>query len=387
MTRLLLAALVVCGCAITAPAHACKYSVRDVGFVNMKNADYSLIFLAGDQYDAAFRSSLEKIARQELAGSNVGFTMIDLVKTPDPKIVKLLKNSPGLWLVGPNDRATELELPTIANTLNADRLTPNLRNLANSPFARQLAEQLPNAFAVTVFVDGDDPAENQRARLEVERVTEQIRQVMGRLEKPAKGPPLILSLDAQQRENERSLLWALGVEETKRPNAAIVFGRFRRGAKLFTGDQIDAAKMFSPLAALGFSCECNLDRDTLFGPTLPHRWTDDNRKRTSAANGFEPDDPQVRAEVNAILAKKPLIEAGELSVTFEELMLGLKETPLDESDPAPPASPTPAKEVAPPNRVWEVTIEEPLVRRYRYEMLVGSVVIVGFAGWRWRRSR
>jgi hypothetical protein len=339
--RIVVSLLVVAGfVAISAEAvYACKYSVRDVGFANPQSSTYQLQFFTLPSRLELVETTTEA-AKIALADSNVAFSSGGDIPAALKSIPDAKQSRQGLWLVGPTGRAKPLLLETGGKLDDVKRLVAQLQEIVDSPLRSKIASQLTSHYATVIVVDGEDANENTRARAAAEQLVKQIADVRGKLEKPVKEGPSLEIVTRDQQPRERWFLWGLGIDEDQKHAAiAFIFGQFRRSAKVYAGDEIDVPKMFSSMAALGYSCECNLDRATLFGPALPHRWTVADRKRTMQAVGFDPHDSQVRAEINALLAKQPLIEAGELNVTYEQLMLGLKEVPLDEDDRASPSAP------------------------------------------------
>lgn len=332
------------------PAEACKYSVRDVGFVDSDGPAFQLVLLTKKALEPSVIDKWRQAIRPVLADANIVFAAVASADEPNHPALKVARatDTPALWLFDPRSgRAAAIALPLdAAGQVDWSRLGAALTALADSPARQAMARHLPAGLAVLVLIEGSDSASNARARATADRVIDQLGQVLGRLEKPVKKAPLLVTIRAADRDNESWLLWGLGlpVEQEKEARLAVVFGRFRRSGPVLQGQQVEPVSLFSQVATLGRSCECSLDRAATFGPVVPHLWALTERKAVAGELGFDPEDPLVKAEINGILAKAPVAEpkgnSGKL--TYEELLLGFRETPLDEDDPKP-VKDTPAK--------------------------------------------
>jgi len=323
-----------------AAVQACKYSIRDIGFVHRANASYQLVLIEDDDPAAVDRAERAQLMHKALADANVTFSVLKPNQDAGHPILKraavVSAPRPGLWVVSPDGRVAPVAVPTPSGTSSWG--IREIDALLDSPGRCEIGRHLTSGLGAVVVIEGADPASNQRAQRLAENVVTQVNEVVGKLEKPTKNGPAVVVVKAD--DSERWLRWGLGEtldEVAQAARITVVFGQFRRSGKAMTDPDFDPTKLFSHVAVLGYSCECSLDRAALFGPALPHRWGTSQRKRVSLDVGIDPESPQVRAEVNAILAKAPLIEAGEFHVTYEQLMLGFKETPLDEDDGPPPA--------------------------------------------------
>lgn len=347
MTRL---ARTICAFAILlaatpAPVLACKYSVRDVGFVDLEPTPYRLV-LAFDDTTAAAVKDLERRGREVLADSNVAFTPINLSREPAHPLLARLgtidrQALPLLWLMDGGRRTVPLILPrTKDGAVDGERFQSELAAAIDSPVRRALREHVADGLCVILLLEGSDPSSTRRARKAAEQVVEQINQALPRLEKPTKQGALLVTVRAEDRDKERWTLWGLE-EDVSLPvtaRAAVVFGRCRRVGKVLQGDKLNGAELFALAATLGRSCECSLDRTWLYGPALPHVWDQQQRQNAAKALTFDPENPLVKAEISAIVAKPPagegLRHGSSRTLTFEELMLGYKEQVLDDDGPA-----------------------------------------------------
>ena len=93
---------------------------------------------------------------------------------------------------------------------------------------------------------------------------------------------------------------------------------------------------------VGQDCECGLDRVWMQGESFPLSWGREERKASYAALGFDPDNPQVKAEMSRIITRGPNSRPSGTTQTassnFDQLALGYSEELIEfEPEPQPPA--------------------------------------------------
>jgi len=339
---------------VALPAIACRYSVRDTGFVELDGDPYRLVLQITASTPNSLREAFEQSAAAVFLDSNIRFSV-----TTDPAA-----GAARLTLHSPDNRTLSLgEIPGNRTRL---QIVEALERVALSPARIQLHDDLLHSYAVLVLVEGTDSHSNLRVRAILDEAGKAVARLFPSMPKPIDVlPPRILTVPADAVANEAVLIWGLGMEprsETE-PRVAVVFGRGRR-----VGDPVDSALLSRTLiqdrlALIGQDCECELDRSFLQGPVIPARW--DAARQRAAANslGFDPENPLIRAEISRIVLKGPAKPSGKRSNTgtFDALALGYSEEPVDaaESKPAPevavsvpnPQRPSPAPPAEPPPKL------------------------------------
>lgn len=328
----------------TPAALACRYSVRDTGFVDLGSDPYRLILRLGPNSTAQLRTDFEQGAAAVLLDANITFSATPgapdtvsrlLLQSPDQRELTLAKE-PAL----PNSRAGIIEA---------------LERSASSPARTQLHDDLLRAYAVVVLVEGLDPAANRRARRTVDEAITAIARLLPEMPKPVDIPPRVLALPAASIAAESVLVWGLGMspQPTQDPRVAVVFGRGRRVGEPLEGGLITRTILQDRLALIGQDCECDLDRSSLQGPVIPARWDATRQRTAAAALGFDPENPLIRAEISRIVIKGPAQPGARRtpSGAFDALALGYSEEPIEaaatlpavgsESDPSPTEVVTP----------------------------------------------
>lgn len=331
-SRLRSAVLILC-CATT--ALACKYNVRDVGFVDLENRDYRLVVTPGSTTPAVVVDTLRHTAGAVFLDSNVA------VEFAAPGSGTEL----GMRLVSPDGQT--LPLPWAPGEMAlADAAWAALEAAVSSKVREELLGMLPSAYAVVLLSEGTDAGMNGIARAATERAIKQVVQLMPDLPKQVAVPPQLMVLSREQAGRERVLLWSMGVDlgDETDPSLVILYGRGRRVGPVLNGALITQTEVYRSLAVLGQDCECELDRSWMRGPLMPLRWDADSQSQVLKHLGFDAEHPLVKAEVSRILARGPGANARPVGLTREGLVntLGYVESDVDLA----PAGASEATEVA-----------------------------------------
>ena len=321
---------------LTLSAAVCRYTVRDVGFVDLGDPEYECYAFVSDAGSPGVTTACEQIAESVFMDTNVDFAVVDLDTDeghPARRHLRELKiqRFPTTVLVHPDGRA--VELPFEGNF--ADVGARVLESVASSPLRRRLTESVLRCYCVVLLVAGDDAKQNREAERVVRASFKAIERVFDEMPKEVGTLPELIALSRAEQAGERLLLWALGVDEGGQQPAVIVLtGRVRQFGPALEGDDIDEDSVLGVLAKVGESCECGLDRSWMRGVRVPLRWDAATRKLAVEKLKFDPENPLVKSEISSILAKGPNGQAtknGESSVA--DLLLGYSETEI--SNPGP----------------------------------------------------
>ena len=366
------------------PAIACRYSVRDTGFVELGSDPYRLVLQISSSTPNSLREAFEQSAAAVFLDSNIRCS----TSTDSTDGVARLT------LLSPDNRT--LTVGEIPNTHSRIQMVESLERVALSRARIQLHEDLLQSYAVLVLVEGTDSHSNLRVRAILEEAGKAVARLFPSMPKPIDVlPPRILTVPADSIPAESVLIWGLGMEPRPEswPRVAVVFGRGRR-----VGDPIDSALLSQTLiqdrlALIGQDCECELDRSLLQGPVIPARW-DAARQRTAAGSlGFDPENPLIRAEISRIVLKGPAKPSSKRSSTgaFDALALGYTEEPVDAVETKPSsevAVPVPKPSRASPSPPAE---QPPKLTGAVLAVWIGfsglSLVAVAFGLWLLVRSR
>ena len=341
ITALLLPLIVV------SAALACRYTVRDIGFVRLADPVITLLLINSDASPDRVSDALNDLP--------LTVRSLDADHAPEHPAVKLRTPETTAFLMDDKGRLLPVK----------DPLT-----LGRSPLAMELADQAATTFAFVMLLEGGSPEDMAVAREEVDRLQGRLQAIEEHLPRPLGHPLDIRTLSPEQQRRDAPLLWSLGVDlPVQAPTVLIAYGRARRAGDPVVVDRVTraeaAGELIAQLALVGESCECDTSRAWTLEPVGMVPWARDTHSKASSALGFDSESPMVRAEVVRILdrgsSERPKTENRPDSL--EELLLGYGETSLDPVGPAPnlarvePAQDTRAAPPA-PVRLLEATDDD-----------------------------
>ena len=313
-------------------SHACRYTVRDVGFADLGNERYTFFCFVDGQVSEERVKQLAQAAGALLGDSNVRFELVNLAKGEHPQAKRLAKREPGVpagLLLSPGG---ELAWPITFPAAKPDNPEWSfLASAVSSPTRNKLLKKLIPAYAVILFVEGTDAAQTRRARIAVDDAIKAITPLLPEMPKPVDHPPEVVVVPANRVAIESVLLWSLGLdaEPVPEPQAVVLMGRGRRVGQPLRGGLVTRTALQESLAVVGQDCECGLDRVWMQGERFPLSWGRAERTAAYAALGFDPDNPQVKAEISRIISRGPNSRPGGVTQTassnFDQLALGYSE--------------------------------------------------------------
>ncbi|MCG3198122.1 MAG: hypothetical protein GHCLOJNM_02616 [bacterium] len=302
---------------------ACRYTVRDVGFVETTPSLYRLILPA---------DSLPELKRIATAA-----TIQTPIHVEAGSLSGHAEDSEGFVLQAPWGEEFRISAgeDLLRDAAAAQKL---LDSLARSPARERLLDLLLEHYAVVALVESENPDLNSQAFEEIEAAVREIEGAMDSMPKAVGAPPVLFPIRAAEFETEKVLAWSLGAGNTppKVPVAAVVYGRARRLGEPMVGTEIQVERIHRLLSLVGLDCECGLDRKSLEGVALPVRWDDTARKRATRALGFDPDNPMVRMEIDQILTRGPAF--GKREGMEGDPLLGYSEQVFLSGSTSPPGA-------------------------------------------------
>ena len=341
--------------AATVVGQACRYTVRDVGFADLGNERYTFYCFVDDQVPGARVDQLGQAAAVLFGDANVQFQLVNLANGDHPQAKRLAKRTPGVptgLLLSPDG---ELAWPVNFPAAKPDNPEWDfLSSVVSSPTRDELIEKLIPAYAVILFVEGTDAAQTKRARTAVDDAIKAITPLMPQMPKPVDHPPVVVVVPAKRVADESVLLWSLGLDAAPvpEPQAVVLMGRGRRVGQSLRGGLVTRSELQEAMAVVGQDCECGLDRVWMQGERFPLSWGRAERTAAYAELGFDPDNPQVKAEISRIISRGPNSRPSGMpsSNHFEQLSLGYSEELIEfniEPEELPEAEPEPVVEAKP----------------------------------------
>lgn len=315
---------------------ACRYNVRDIGFVDLEATGYTLFVYPETGLSEAALRTLQQEGRKLELESNIRLELVDAKRDPDhpgwryrpasPAAPQALRNG---VLLAPGGQTLEIPLP-VPNGLFPEACRQVFQQLGSSPKRSEIQRSVSQTFAAILLIEGSQTSANGRARSSIESAIQEIRGQMKSLPKVIAEAPVMLSLGPPEFAAEKILAWSLGLELPvgELPIALVLYGKGRWIGKPLRGEEITIPGLLKTLSIIGADCECGLDISWTQGVRLPMRWAEDSRGPLAQSLGFDPENPLVKLEASRILSKRG-------SGTAKSL--GYQEVTLDDgpSTPAP----------------------------------------------------
>lgn len=313
MSRTTLAVVCLVVLAIASSAMACRYTVRELGFVNLQGRPWTLVEVTTSEDTTLIAPS----------DANLGVATINPTVDPNHPAVLATQGRDGVVLMSPDGRALQIE--------GADPLSQSI----TSPLRERIANEALDTFAFVLVLTGEDEIENQRAQSLARSAHTRLNALAPHLPRPVSTPLTVIELSPEQREKEKVLLWSLGLDQNQGAQLAVIYGRGRRAGEPLRGD-FSETEFTTQLALVGESCECETDRAWLLEPTAPMRWPEPIAHRAAGSLGFDPASPMVQAEVSRILSRgqygtgRGTAGDGRRPKDLAEIVFGYSEHTLDD---------------------------------------------------------
>jgi hypothetical protein len=314
---------------VAVSAWACRYSVRDTGFVDLGQEAYRLRWVPESGTLAEVRSKAELLLRD----SNV-------VWDEDPTGGGFPRTA-GLYLRDVEGRILSLPLP---NPSDGPAVLRGVEMAVTSPLRERVYREGLRAYALVLLLEGTDGAANARVRQDVDSAITATARLLSTMPKPVEIPPHCVVVSLKEQAIERVLVWGLGLDPAsiESPRVVLVYGRGRRLGSPLEGPLITQTALRDRLLLIGQDCECDLDRAWLKGPLLPGRWGRELQQAALDTLGFDPGNPMVRAEISRIVERGPQ-NPGRRRPPSSGTSLGYSEESVEtatgsESDPAEPSN-------------------------------------------------
>ena len=351
---------------IAGGASACRYNVRDIGFVDLGVDTCILFALIDTDTPPTIVEDFKAVVSDRFNDTDLRVELVNVADDPSHPAVDLagaanIASRPAALFVAPDGRFRTVKIAAEAVTFKST-LAAALDALVTSPLRQQIAEACARKYGVVLIIEGTNAEENAAARTAADAAAKLMSEHMDFLPKPISEGPIALTLPRSAFKQEELLLWCLNLEPETilQPHAAIFHGRARRIGPVLKGDEVTENTIANILALIGADCECGLDRQWMEGPLLPAKWPGETRAALVQSLGFDPDSPMVKMEVSMIL-RRGSASAGGLDVAglgaapygYQEIVVDFEDADASADVPVPPAvSPAgPAPNCRPPPQI------------------------------------
>lgn len=284
-------------------AFACKYSVRDVAFVDISPDPYLAYIHVDGDVPAGTLADIEAAQAAVFLDANVTSEIVDIDADPaHPSTRHATGSVPRIVLESPDGRTMSVPIGSDAAP-STDDIWAAIEAVTTSRARRRIRRRMFDAHTVILVVEGSSPDANRQAARIAADATARVRDGMDELPKPISKPPYTVVIPADSAGEEAVLLWSLGVEPDRTEDAHVLalFGRMRLLGEALAVPGATEDALFTMLDLVGQDCECTLDRSWMQGTMIPHYW--DSRDETLAMEslGFDPGNPLVMTEVSRIV--------------------------------------------------------------------------------------
>lgn len=339
-------ALLICTLSSLHAALGCKYTVRDVGFVDIASIPYRLYIFVGDDMPRKQMKTLKEISYVALMKANVTAEMVNVDRQRDHLALRYLRfwritHLPAAVLVSPEDgRSFPLPLNEGGGTFKRSAWNA-MERVVSSPVRDEMLKHIVRAYCIVLFILGKDERANKRAEKAISEAVEEIKGMMSQFPKSVDEPPYLITISRNSFAEEEILLWSLGIDERgDEPHLAVLYGRGRLIGSVLKGREITASGLFNILSVVGQACECGLDRGWVLGRMIPLKWDERVQREVVKTLGFDAENPMVRAEVSQILAIGPASSGEEGS---RGLFYGYEEKEVEYGAPSSATTLSPAQ--------------------------------------------
>lgn len=280
------------------PLTACDYTVRDIGFVKLGEPDYSLYVLGPEVAvfsDGDTRALGDWNIRLLATSTEQHVAYPDAIRND----AHFQTNGWSMWLVDSAQRALHLESASSWEELPSIEQAIALH--LNTKRMRELGDEALSSFAQIVLFDCASASKLEIAKETAASLT----RLEPLLPRPILLPSRTMVISEGERDAERVLLWALGIDDASAAEAvmAVVYGCGRLAGPALSGDSIRLEETIGQLALVGESCECETDRSWYNQRRLPVFWNRDRELQAAQTLGFDPSNSRIRAEIQQILSR------------------------------------------------------------------------------------
>ena len=309
---------------------ACRYNVRQTGFVDLGIEPYYFYGYVKNDTPADVILCFEQVLKEKFADSNIRTEIINIDQQKEPPLlpsqegagaIKYLeslqiKSFPSAALVSPDGQMLAFGLTEPARAFKGT-LETVVGSILSSPKREEIVRQAIEAYSVVLLIEGADAAENQKAKAIAYTAIKSIEAQIDTLPKPiaipeaglsnaASGrPPVLVVVDYKSLAQEKVLLWSLGLnaQEIVGPHIAVIYGKARWIGPMFNGEKITEDNLTRVLYIIGEDCECGLDQRWVQGTMLPVKWERKLQEKVAANLGFDPESPMIKMEIGSIVSR------------------------------------------------------------------------------------
>ncbi len=293
--------LIVTG--VTEHAFACRYNVRETGFIYLAQKPYHLVIYYANTTSGKDVEMLKQLASHHFQDSNIEPQFVNIDDADSSSGYQESDKStplPAAMLQSPDGQIIEIPLSSNGLSLEASA-SKAFESISYSSIRDEILRKCISNYAVILLFEGTDSNANKEAREAAKAAIEHIASKMSLLPKKIDIPPILLTIS--NNDPDYILRWSLGVDSAKlqKPMMAIIYGRGRWIGPILEGEMISKRNLSELLLIVGADCECGIDKDWMRGTMIPASWNEKSRKDVALNLEFDPENPLIKKEVRHIL--------------------------------------------------------------------------------------
>jgi len=303
---LLICLWICCNCHT---ALACRYNVRETGFIDMGTNPYYLYGFINEGTPEDITSSFKQVLNAHLIDCNIQVEIINADQQndhPSLEYIQLWKiqSFPAAILVSPDGQSLVVPIEKKDEPFEKT-LRSAIDDIVNSAKREEIIQKVIETYGVILLIEGENARENKQFRYSATQAIEQINRQMKFMPKSIAHPPALISLEPASFEEEKILLWSLGInaDDLNKPHAVVFYGKARWIGPLMKAEEITETNLIRILSIIGADCECGLDISWVQGTMLPIRWDHKKQAEVFQSLEFDPENPMVIMEISRILQK------------------------------------------------------------------------------------
>jgi len=291
------------------PVLACRFNVREVGFVDLATEPYHLYCFVDAASSGRIADKFQTATRQMLTETNIRAELVNVDQQKNHPALQHLDPSaaqalPKVVLVCPDGQRLDVPIEQSRQPVE-QTIVDGIERILFSPVRQQILSKVVESYAVVLLIEGPQPEQNDHASQAVHKAMDRIKASLPWMPKPINCGPALVRLAQKDLKAEQVLLWVLGLKagDVNEPCAAVFYGRGRWLGPVFKGPQITETELTNLMSVIGADCECGLDHRWLQGTMLPAKWDSALQAKTAKNLGFDPENPMIKAEVAGIVGR------------------------------------------------------------------------------------
>jgi len=254
-------------------------------------------------------SSFKQVLNAHLIDCNIQVEIINADQQndhPSLEYIQLWKiqSFPAAILVSPDGQSLVVPIEKKDEPFEKT-LRSAIDDIVNSAKREEIIQKVIETYGVILLIEGENARENKQFRYSATQAIEQINRQMKFMPKSIAHPPALISLEPASFEEEKILLWSLGInaDDLNKPHAVVFYGKARWIGPLMKAEEITETNLIRILSIIGADCECGLDISWVQGTMLPIRWDHKKQAEVFQSLEFDPENPMVIMEISRILQK------------------------------------------------------------------------------------